>query len=109
MDSAGPDFTTMYADGMRAAQTGSHARAVELLTPIVEKGPTALRNDARIQVARSLRALDQCPRALVYYRVIVASEKTRSELVSEAVDCYERAGQSDQAEKLRMRTKSGRD
>jgi hypothetical protein len=101
---AGPvDFGPMLDQGLTASRSGDHARAVELLEPVVAKGPPALRASARPTLASSLRALGQCARALPHYAVLTKSISASRALLEEAADCYERVGNMAMARELRAR------
>jgi hypothetical protein len=101
-----PSYATLLADGIAAAQAGNYARAVSLLEPVVASGPITMRGSARTWLARSLRGLGQCERALTYYAPLVDAPSPPIAILNEAADCYAQVGRLAQAEELRMRAKA---
>jgi hypothetical protein len=101
-----PSYATLLADGIAAAQAGNYARAVSLLEPVAASGPLGMRSSARTWLARSLRGLGQCERALTYYAPLVDAPSPPIAILNEAADCYARVGRLAQAEALRMRAKA---
>lgn len=99
------DAKAMLAEGVRAAQSGDYARAVRVLEPLAQSSEPE-RATARVWVARSLRALDQCERALPYYATLVSAANASRALLNEAADCYERTGDRARAESLRARAEA---
>ena len=102
-ESAADEFGHMLDEGLSAARRGDHARAVELLEPVANKAPLALRASARPVLARSLRAQGLCARALPYYALLVKATSVTQATLLEAADCYERTGNVAMAQELRAR------
>lgn len=98
------EWSARAREGVAAAQRGDYTRAVELLEPVVSKGPAELRPNARLWLARSLRGNDECARALSYYAPIVSLPSASQIVLDEAADCYARTGNASQASALRERS-----
>jgi hypothetical protein len=105
---SGPDFGQMLDEGLSAARSGQYARAVELLEPVANKAPAAQRASARPMLARSLRALGLCARALPYYATLVQATTVSEATLLEAADCYDRTGNAPAADELRKRAQAAK-
>ncbi len=103
-DSAPED--QLLAQGIGAARAGDYAGAIAVLKPLADQGSADVRRQAALWLARSYRATGDCPAALRRYAPLVQSASASPALLGEALDCYERTGDTQAAAVLRSRVQS---
>jgi uncharacterized protein HemY len=91
-------------EGINAVRSGDYARAQKLLEPIAKDGPTTFRATAQLWLARAAKAQGDCKRALSFYDPLLAQKSASNAVLSEAAECYERIGATQQAAALRSRS-----
>jgi hypothetical protein len=91
------------SQGIAAVQRGDHSLGQELLLPLLSSGSASDRSQARLWLARSLRARGDCVHALEHYRVLTQSVSAARAVLEEAADCQDRTGNAAAASKLRSR------
>ncbi len=101
--SAGGLESQLLAQGVAAARARDYATAIPLLRPLADKGSASVRKEAALWLARSYRATNNCSAALRLYAPLVQASKASEALLAEAIDCYERTGNAQQAALLRSR------
>jgi tetratricopeptide (TPR) repeat protein len=97
---------TSLSEGIAAARRGDVVQAEQQLAPIATHGDDKERAQASLWLARSLRSAGDCTRALTYYRKLTQAADAAPAILEEAADCYQRTGDSAQANRLRARVAS---